>query len=230
MRTVLIPAAGIGSRFGKKKQFLMVNGKLLIEYAIAIFENSELIDSIVLILPREDVDRFSFLRKRFKKLIDIVPGGPDRQHSVLEGLERIRDLGTDEVIIHDGVRPFFSRNLIEDLTVAYNEYGVDGIITGVRPRETVKLASSEIEPGDFIVGKTVDRNRVILVQTPQLFNYDVLLKCHKKADEEEIVLTDDSALLERYGYSIVSIQGDYRNIKVTTPNDIEMIRPFLPSE
>ncbi|ADY73348.1 2-C-methyl-D-erythritol 4-phosphate cytidylyltransferase [Desulfurobacterium thermolithotrophum DSM 11699] len=226
MRFAVIPAAGVGRRFGGKKQFFEVNGKPLIEYPLKIFQKSELVHGIILVLPKGDLEFGKKLKEKFSKIIRIVEGGRERQESVYQGLKSIKE-PVKEVIIHDGVRPVISTSLIRDLVISFSDYDVDGVILGVKPKETVKEIGAPLEPGDFFVKKTLNRDKLILVQTPQIFSYQVLLECHEIAKKEEYFATDDSALLEKYGYSIISIPGDYKNIKVTTPEDLEIVSTFL---
>ncbi len=226
MRCAVIPAAGLGKRFGGKKQFLKVKGSFLIEYTLKPFQKSDMIDFVVLVVPEDDMQLVEKISEKFSKVKRIVPGGVERQESVYKGLKSIEE-PVKEVVIHDGVRPLLTKSLLEDAIIALRDYDVDGIITGVRPKDTVKEVSSQIEPGDFFISRTLDRDKLVLVQTPQVFKLDVLLECHERAKKENFISSDDSALLERYGYVVVSIAGDYRNIKVTTPEDIEIVSLFV---
>ncbi len=227
MRVAVIPAAGSGRRFGGKKQFFKILGKPIVEFPLEIFSKSELIDAIVLVLPKEDVGLGRELQQKFPKIAAVVEGGSERQSSVFKGLLKASELNPQEVIVHDGVRPVVELSLITELTVALSDYGADGVIPGVKPKETVKEVGAPLEPGDFLIKKTLNREKLILVQTPQIFKFEVLLECHKRAEKEEIVTTDDSAILEKFGYTVVSIAGDYRNIKITTPEDVKIAETFL---
>ena len=226
MRFAVIPAAGSGRRFGGKKQFFEIKGKPLIEYPLKVFQKSELIHGIILVLPEEDLEFGEKLKEKFSKIVRIVKGGEERQSSVYRGLKSITE-PVKEVLIHDGVRPVISAVMIRDLVISLSDYDVDGVILGVKPKETVKEINSPLEPGDFFVKKTLNRDSLILVQTPQIFSFQVLFECHERARKEGFFATDDSALLEKYGYSVVAIPGDYRNIKVTTPEDVEIVSLFL---
>ncbi len=227
MRVAVIPAAGSGRRFGGKKQFYRILGKPVVEFPLEIFEKSELIDTVILVLPREDLDFGEKLKLKFKKISAVVEGGNERQSSVFKGLLKAAEFQPEEVIVHDGVRPILELSLINQLVVALSDYEADGVIPGVKPKDTVKEVGSPLEPGDFIVEKTLNRDRLIMVQTPQIFRFNVLLECHQRATKEEIVVTDDSALLEKFGYTVVSITGNYRNIKITTPEDVKIAELLL---
>ncbi len=221
MRAVIVPSAGSGKRFGAKKQFFTVNGKMIVEYSIEVFSKSELVDAIVLVVPEDDVEVGRKLAERYPKITKVVPGGSERQFSVFEGLKSIKGENFKEVFVHDGVRPNVSPVLLNDLVVALSDYDAHGVIPAVKPKDTVKEAGAPLERGDFIVKKTLDRDKLLLVQTPQLFIYDVLLECHERALSDDFLATDDSALLERYGYTVVAIPGDPQNIKITTKEDLK---------
>jgi len=227
VRVAVIPAAGSGKRFGGKKQFFKLLGRNVVEFPLEVFSKSELIDAIILVLPKDDMDIGKELQNRFPKIAAIVEGGAERQFSVFRGLLKASELNPKEVIVHDGVRPVVELSTINDLTVALSDYEADGVILGVKPKETVKEVGAPLEPGDFLVKKTLNRDKLILVQTPQIFKFEVLLECHKRAEKEEIIATDDSALLERFGYTVVSINGDYRNLKITTPEDVKIVEALL---
>ncbi|MEO2083508.1 MAG: 2-C-methyl-D-erythritol 4-phosphate cytidylyltransferase [Desulfurobacteriaceae bacterium] len=229
MRVAVVPAAGLGRRFGGKKQFFKLKGKLIVEYPLSLFEKSELISAVILVLPKENLELGEELRRKFSKLYAVVPGGEERQSSVKKGLEAAKELSPSEVVVHDGVRPIVPPTLLRELIIALADYDVDGVIPGVKPKETVKEIGSPLEPGDHFVKRTLNRDNLILVQTPQVFSFRTLLECHIRAEKEEFTATDDSALLERYGYSVVSIPGDYRNIKITTPEDVKIAEVFLSS-
>ncbi|WP_456437460.1 2-C-methyl-D-erythritol 4-phosphate cytidylyltransferase [Desulfurobacterium sp.] len=226
MRYAIIPAAGRGKRFGGKKQFIEVGGKAIIEFTLKPFEESPFIDKIVVVAPEESIPEMELRVKDFSKVEAVIPGGCERQESVFNGLKYI-DGRCSEVVVHDGVRPLVTKRMIDELVSAYQEYGVEGVITAVKPKDTVKAVGASLEGSDFLVKETLNREKLILVQTPQLFNFEVLIECHRKAAEEGFWGTDDASLLERYGYTVVAIKGDYRNIKITMPEDIDIFRVFL---
>ncbi|SNR65313.1 2-C-methyl-D-erythritol 4-phosphate cytidylyltransferase [Desulfurobacterium atlanticum] len=226
MRYAIIPAAGKGKRFGKKKQFVKVNGKTIIQFTVEVFEKSEFIDRVVVVAPEDAIKEMEKELEHFSKVEAVVKGGCERQSSVLNGLKAIEGK-CKEVIVHDGVRPLVTKKLISELFGAYQDYGVEGVITAVKPKDTIKVVGANLEGNDSLVIKTLNRERLILVQTPQLFNYEVLYRCHKKAFEEGFWGTDDASLLEHYGHTVVAIKGDYRNIKITTPEDMEIFKIFL---
>jgi len=219
----IIVAAGRGKRVNQRlpKQFLKIGDRPLVAYTIERFEGCPQIAEIVLVVPedylsfcqQEIVDRYGF-----KKVRRIVAGGEHRQDSVWNGLKALPP-DTDLVIVHDGVRPFVSPEKISE--------GIDvcadckALITAVPAKDTVK------EVQELKVVGTVDRQRLYLVQTPQFFDYQLLMKAYKKANEEGKYYTDDSALVEALGEEVKVIEGSYDNIKVTTAEDLEFAKFLL---
>ena len=227
-RTVaIIPAAGSGLRMKSEcaKQFLDIDGKPLLAATLTPFELCGAVNSVIVVVPLEDVD---FCRKEiveklgFNKVQKVVAGGKRRQDSVRLGLEAAKG-DYDLALIHDGVRPVISGKSIEHIIDAAKTHGA--VITGLPAKETVK----EVDSNRNVVS-TYDRTRVWLVQTPQVFPYKDILAAHQKAfDEGWAEATDDSVLMEKMGFPVTVVEGTEQNIKVTTPNDLELARFFLNS-
>jgi len=203
----ILLAAGSGKRFGEKKQFIKLKGEPLFQYSLNTINKVELIDEIVLVLPEENVDTvkvFSF--KNVKK----VAGGRERQDSVLNGLKAVE--GADVVVIHDSARPFATEKMfIESITNVKN--GWDGSITALNARDTIKRVKNNV------VEKTLRRDELYIVQTPQAFDFEKLMEAHLKARQNNILGTDDSFLMEQMGYRITVNKGSVLNFKVTTKED-----------
>lgn len=222
--TTLIPAAGMGRRMGGggNKQYLALAEKPILAHTLSIFQNHPLVDHIYVISPSDEiaycqsevVDRFGF-----NKVRALVPGGVERQDSVRNGLEACDSRGEDIVLIHDGVRPFFSPQLIEPMVLRTKQQGA--CVVGVPVKDTIK----EVE-GGRICG-TPERSRLWHVQTPQAFRFDLIMEAHRKALEEGFTGTDDASLVERLGESVDMMEGGYRNIKITTPEDMVLAKAFL---
>ena len=150
----------------------------------------------------------------------IIPGGKERQHSVLNGLRALDGTGEDDVIlIHDGVRPFISRHILEHAVATAREY--DGALVAVPVKDTVKI----VEAG--VVRDTPPRESIWLAQTPQAFRYGIIRGAHEMADAEGFLGTDDASLVERMGREVHIVLGDYRNIKITTPEDLLLAEAFF---
>jgi len=211
----IIPSAGKGERMGfKKKPFITLLGHPLLYYAIAAFEASHSIDGIVLVVPPGDEGRVNdevIVPYRFRKIIDIIPGGLERQDSVRLAVNNIKDV-CEVVIIHDGARPFLGVELIERVLSAVDITG--GAIAALPVTDTIKDVSSGI------VNKTISRECLWAVQTPQAFRMDILREAHNRALTDGFYGTDDAALVERLGGKVAVVDGSVENIKVTTPGDI----------
>ncbi|MFV1951017.1 MAG: 2-C-methyl-D-erythritol 4-phosphate cytidylyltransferase [Nitrospinota bacterium] len=215
--TVLIPAAGSGRRMGGEieKQFLILGGKPIVVHTIQRFQDSDLIDKIYLIVPENRVEYCKeeiVIKYGLSKVTEIVAGGKERQHSVYNGLKRV-NADTDLIMIHDSVRPFFPDRIIRESIEAAQRYG--SVVVAVPEKDTVKEISD-----DRIVLKTIARERLWRIQTPQTFCREVIISAFKKAIEEGYCGTDESSLVERAGFKIRVIIGSYLNIKITDPEDI----------
>jgi len=208
-------AAGKGSRFKGKKQFYKINNEPVFQYSLNTVNKIDSINEIVLVLPEEDIDRiriFSF--KPVKKVV----GGKERQHSVYNALTSLKD--ADIVIIHDTARPLATEKMFLD-SIKNVLNGFDGSITAIKSRDTIKRYKGKT------VVETLNREELLIVQTPQTFVFDKLLEAHKEAIKDEIIGTDDSYLMERLGYKITYNEGSPLNIKITTKEDIKIVNCLL---
>ncbi len=221
----VIPAAGAGIRMGadRPKQFLSLAGKSILALTLDAFERCDVVSTVVLVVPAEEQDyceREIVSWHGLTKVRRIVPGGTRRQDSVRCGLEACPP-DCDIVVVHDGVRPLVRPGLIERVVSETREHGA--AVAALPARETVK----EVLEGGW-VGLTLDRRKVWMIQTPQAFRFSEVLEAHKTAAEqgwEE--MSDDAMMLERYGIPVRVVEGAEDNIKVTTPNDLEVARFFL---
>lgn len=206
----------------RAKQFLDLDSRPLLAMTLQAFQLCDAVDGIVLVVPLSNKDYCQEeIVKRFKleKINEVVPGGKRRQDSVRLGLEAIRG-GCGLVLIHDAVRPMVSTELLERVIAAARMHRA--VITGLPVKETVKEVNSRLE-----VVKTCDRRRVWLVQTPQVFRYEDISTAHQRAIKEGWEVTDDSALIEKLGIPVKVVEGSEKNIKVTTPYDLELARFLL---
>ena len=219
--TVIIPAAGAGRRMGGSisKQYLELAGKPILARTLTLFENHPLIEYIYLVVPAGDivycqeqiVDRYSF-----SKVKSIVAGGSERQDSVNNGLDAIAQDGLDQplrpILIHDGARPLFDCQHLTDLIEAVCDTGACTI--GVPVKDTIKRVENST------ITDSPERSQLWQVQTPQGFQYHLIRDAFDRASADNFVATDDASLVERLGHPVKMLEGDYRNIKVTTPEDI----------
>ncbi|MDR5588565.1 MULTISPECIES: 2-C-methyl-D-erythritol 4-phosphate cytidylyltransferase [Clostridium] len=215
MVSAIVVAGGKGKRMGtvQSKQYLNLNGKPILYYTIKSFLDCKLVDNIILVVPSHEMDycEKEILEKHSLKINKIVAGGNERYDSVYNGL--IKAKGSDIVLIHDGVRPFVSEKLIENAIKYAEEYGAAA--PGVMPKDTIKI----IDSSRFSL-KTPNRSDLVSVQTPQAFKYDLIYDCHKKIKNEDVKITDDTMVVEYFGNKVYIYEGEYTNIKITTPEDL----------
>ena len=223
----IIPAAGVGARMSsnKAKQFIDLCGKPILAVTLNYFQKCSLVDKIVVVVSEDDVDycnREIVDRYRQSKVCKVVAGGKRRQDSVRKGLEVVGDL-CRWVLIHDGVRPLVTTELIEKVIKASKKSRA--VITGLPVKETVK----ELDEQGMVL-QSVHRSHLWLIQTPQVFRFEDLRLAHQKAIKdgwEEA--TDDAFLIEKMNIPVKIIKGEENNIKITTPRDLEIAR-FLMSK
>ncbi len=228
----IVPSAGLGTRFdaSRRKTFIKIGGTPLLIYTLKRLHSENSIAEIIPVLRQEDIDMGFEMLKEYKldKIKRIAPGGPERQDSIYNALRLIEDDGIDSysnnyVLIHDGVRPYIPDGMIEKLVDEIK--GVDGVIPGIPVKDTIKEIDSE-----GIVVSTLNRVKVRAVQTPQFFSFKVIKKAYDKAFEDGFYATDDAALVERIGGKVRIIAGSPLNIKVTTPEDLEIVEYMLKKE
>ena len=220
----VIVSAGKGVRFmnGQKKQFYFLEDKPVLAHTLDKFETCPLIRSILLVVGQEDMDyclREVIEKYKFNKVSQIVPGGKRRQESVKNGVDALPK-DTDIVVIHDGVRPFVTKPLIEDSIHSAIRHGA--VILGVPVKDTTKMSNS-----DGTVLKTLDRETLWQIQTPQTFQVKVIKEAYYRATEDGVVGTDDASLVERLGVKVHILPGSYTNIKITTSEDLLLANLFL---
>ena len=215
--SAIIPAAGSGSRFGEEKQFKILNGRPLWAYTLDPFIKSSLINEILFIVPETYINTVqsseSFIIASKKKEIKVIPGGPKRTDSVLNGLYSTKKTN-DLVCIHDAARPFIRQSFITETVNSCKDY--DGAVLAIPSVDTVKVVKDEI------INKTIDRTIIWMAQTPQTFHRDKLLDAFK--NNIKVHVTDESVLMELSGYSIKIINGDAENFKITNKLDWELAK------
>lgn len=222
--TVLIPAAGMGRRMGAdiNKQYLQLAGRPILAHTLSLFDQSPHVHRIIVISPADEIDycrREVVVRLGLRKVEAIIAGGAERQDSVRNGLRYLGEAEQGVVLIHDGVRPFFPARLIQPVIAAAAEIG--GCVVGVQVKDTVK------EVVDGRIRATPDRSRLWLAQTPQAFSCALVRTAHEQAFAEGFRGTDDASLVERLGAPVAMLEGSYRNIKITTPEDLLVAQAFL---
>ena len=218
--SVIIPSAGSGNRFGQLKQFKKLNGEPLVILTIKPFLEIQEIVEIIIVVPSNDIfllDQY-LKTKPYKKKIKLVKGGSTRQHSIRNGLKLV-DKKSKLVCIHDAVRPFITKGRIKLCIKKCEKF--DGAILGIKSTDTVKISNNNI------VRKTIDRKKIWLIQTPQVFNKNKLIKSMKNAEEKNISATDESFLMEKMGFKIKLVKGDRNNIKITFNSDWKVAKCLM---
>ena len=220
----LIPAAGSGARMGGPvaKPFLQLDGREILAHTLEVFENAPLIDDVWVMVGAGDVlacRRGIVERYGFKKVRGVVPGGASRQESVRRGLRRL-DAGVDLVVVHDGVRPFLTEAVLRETLACAAAYGA--AVSAVPLRDTLKRVSGRGE-----VEATVPRDHLWRTQTPQAFRRELLDAAHRQARQQGLSATDDAGLLESLGHPVRVVPGLEGNIKITTPDDLDLAERLL---
>jgi 2-C-methyl-D-erythritol 4-phosphate cytidylyltransferase len=219
---VIIPAAGQGKRMGAGKNKLLLNleGIPILIHTLKVFEADAECSGIILAINPSDEQQFKSLLKEYgiHKVTSLVNGGKERQDSVYNGLMSVQSVD-GIVLVHDAARPFIKLETIHNLVDAASRDG--GSIVAVPVKDTIKKAANSM------VAETVERSSLWAVQTPQAFRVSVLLEAHNKAMREQFTGTDESSLVERIPHPVSIIEGDYDNIKLTTPEDLYFAEAIL---
>ena len=202
---------------GTPKQFLTLGGLPVLVHCLRVLESSESVEAVVLAVPEADREfclRDIVSRHGFAKVTQVVPGGAQRQDSVRLGLAAV-DEAADLVLVHDAVRPFFTADLVNRTVAKAAEHGA--AIAAIPMRDTVKCVGA-----DNLVESTIDRHRLWLAQTPQVFRRALLEEAHLKAQADGFQATDDAQLVERLGHRVAIVEGTGENIKITRPEDLAL--------
>lgn len=222
--TAIVLAAGRGKRMNSKiqKQFLHIQGHPVIYYSLKCFQECPWINDIILVTGEEEIEycRGEIVEKYgFEKVSSITAGGKERYHSVQNGLKMCRD--TDFVFIHDGARPFITREILERGLECVRRCGA--CAAGMPSKDTIKIVDAQ-----DVVQSTPDRRYVWNVQTPQVFEYRLVSEAYNLALQGECTgITDDAMVVEKYGgHGVTLYKGSYENIKITTPEDLGVAAVF----
>jgi 2-C-methyl-D-erythritol 4-phosphate cytidylyltransferase len=212
----IIPAAGVGTRMGGNipKQFLKLGSHPLLIHTLAVFESWSGVEKIIVVIPEKERNRITEWVDRYnlKKVHRIVSGGPRRQDSVYNGLKAVGQ-EIDIVLIHDGVRPLVTSQLLEKCAETADHTGT--AIAAIPIKDTVKEVGE-----NKIILRTLDRNRLWAAQTPQGFRREILMKAMEQAIRDSFIGTDEASLVERLNIPVTMVEGSHQNIKITTPEDL----------
>jgi 2-C-methyl-D-erythritol 4-phosphate cytidylyltransferase len=224
---VVIAAAGRGSRMksGTNKQYMALAGRPILSYCLDFFERQDVVDAIVVICGAQEQEycqREIIQRFKYRKVRAVMPGGRERQDSIWVGLQKLGD-DTGLVAVHDGARPIITKEVWTRLVAAAREWGA--AVPGVVSKDTLKLVDR-----DGFVQQTLPRSSVFAIHTPQIFKYSELMAAYRHAQEDSFQGTDDASLFERYIGRVKVVVGDYRNLKITTPEDIGVAEALLQQD
>ena len=218
----VVPAGGTGTRMGGTvpKQFLELNGKPILYYTLKTLQDCGIISELILVVPEKEYDNActDWLGKP-EIVTKVVVGGEKRQDSVYNGFCELSPQ-TEIVLVHDGVRPFLSHQMIQESVDAAREYGA--AITAIPVNDTIKSVDDS-----GLVSQTVDRDGLWRVQTPQVFRYELLQEAFKKANSEKFYGTDEGTLIEHLGKPVKVVEGSEQNIKITRPEDLRLSEIFI---
>jgi 2-C-methyl-D-erythritol 4-phosphate cytidylyltransferase len=213
----IIVAAGEGKRFGFSKQFARLREKSVLEWSLDQFEAHDQVREIVLVLKEATQREKSF--RGYRKIRAVIEGGKKRQDSVGAGFSQIDPERAEIVLVHDGVRPLVGSDLISRIIDRTLERGA--AVPVIPVEDTIKRVEGKL------VSQTLDRSRLFRVQTPQGFSYSVLKEALDSAREAGFYGTDEAALVERIGKKVFVVEGDPRNIKITTPLDLRLAEALV---
>lgn len=231
--TAIVLAAGQGKRMGTKvqKQFLDLCGKPVLWYSLQAFETSAWVDEMILVTgedliaycQEEIVEKYGF-----RKVRAVVAGGAERYHSVYRGLQAISDVEQRIVFIHDGARPFLTEEMIERAYKETLEHGA--CVVGMPVKDTIKIADE-----NGFIRETPKRSLVWQIQTPQVFDAELIVPAYRQVIEREqelldkgVQITDDAMVVETMcAHPVKLVQGSYENMKLTTPEDLKVAEAFL---
>jgi 2-C-methyl-D-erythritol 4-phosphate cytidylyltransferase len=236
---VIIPAAGLGTRMasapsakGKKaapsKQFTHLGGTPILIHTLHKFAETPEVKEIYVALRVNEIAAFrsrleSEGRDILQKEVNLVEGGEHRQHSVANALSKIAAAPEDIILVHDAVRPFVTKEIIQEVIHAAQKYGA--AIAGIPAMDTIKQVERTAEGAR--VSATIPRERVVMAQTPQGFRYKLIRKIFDEAAADGFLGTDEASLAERAGHEVAVVMGSPRNIKITTPGDLVLAEFYL---
>ncbi len=224
---VIIPAAGLGTRMaavtGKlssSKQFVELDGTPILIHTLRKFAAAPEVAAIYLALRRAEAEPFlrRLEQEKLGKPVHVVEGGEHRQESVANALTAVEAAPDDIVLVHDAVRPFVDQEIITSVVAAVQKYGA--AIAGWPAQDTIKQVERTAEGA--VITSTIPRERVVLAQTPQGFRFALLKRAFAEAAADGFTGTDEASLVERAGSEVAVVMGSSRNIKITTPADLEL--------
>jgi len=230
--TAILPAAGLGTRMGseKPKQFLELDGVPIAILSLRRIAACPLVTQIIVATRQEGIEKLEsgIRQENFKQPVRVIKGGDSRQQSVAQALKLVPD-DVELVLVHDAVRPFVTA---EQITRVIEEARrCKAAILGIPAMDTVKEVKRASLPEDVaLITNTVPRERIVLAQTPQVFDTRLLKEAFARAEADGVNASDEAGLVERLGHNVHVVQGSERNIKITKPSDMDLARFYLQGE
>lgn len=220
--TLIVAAAGSGKRMGleQKKQFLKFRGVSLYLNAVLQGEKSNLIDEIIIVTSKDDIEtvKNECSELKIKKVKKVICGGAERQDSIYNALIKCK---SGIVAVQDGARPFLEERYFEEgLFSLLKDENLSGVVVGVKVKDTIK----KVYENTMEIEDTPVRETLFLAQTPQIFKSEILKEAYELAKKNNYIGTDDSSLVEKLGKKVSIIQGSYDNIKITTIEDLKYLK------
>ena len=237
---VIIPAAGLGTRMlpggsakakPPSKQFTELGGTPILIHTLRKFAANASVTDIFVALRKDEIAGFGKRLKAegkdiLRKKVELVEGGEHRQNSVANALAAVSAAPSDVILVHDAVRPFVTDAIIDEVIRGAQKFGA--AIAGIPAVDTVKKVERTAEGA--LITATIPREHVVMAQTPQGFRYDLLKKVFDEATADGFVGTDEASLVERSGHEVAVVMGSPRNIKITTPGDMELAEFYLRAQ
>ena len=225
MNHAIIVAAGQGKRMNSKlnKILLTLDDKPIIHHSIKPFQESGLIDDIIIVANKDSIEEITKLKSQFPKIKKVIQGGEYRQDSVYNGIKSLEAKEDDIILIHNGANPFISKNLIEETIKNAKQFGAAAV--AIKAKDTIKETDK-----DNLVKKTLDRYNLWQMQTPQAMTYSLAIKAFEKAKKDNYYGTDDVELIERLGNKVKIVESSQENFKLTTPIDLENAKLLMNAE
>ncbi len=211
----IIPSGGSGLRMNNPlpKQYLRINGKEIIAYTLEVFQKCDLIDEIIISTRKNYFNLLHTIKNNylFSKISKIVEGGQERQQSVHNALKSINAMSDDLIVVHDAVRPLLSLDILTNAIETAKRSG--SAVVAIKARDTLVKGTDSVH-------SYIDRQDVYYVQTPQIFQYKILLDAMNQAEKENFIGTDESMLAHRVGYKVNIVSGTSFNFKITNEDDL----------
>jgi len=202
------------------KQYLRFKGKELIAYTIDLFQQSKMIDEIIVSAQRDFFPLINEIKIRngFTKMRDPVEGGSERQYSVFNAVKSLNASGDDIIVVHDAVRPFLSEEILENSINTAMESG--SAVVAIKAKDTLIKGNSDVD-------SYLDRNQIYYVQTPQVFRYNIFIDSIKKAEKNGFLGTDESMIVYNAGFKVKIVEGSSFNFKITSDDDLKLFGQIL---